>query len=100
MISSQTGLTLTYEQVAGCVAKSTYMVAAWIDTGIIRLSNNVPVQVNNAGQLVYRFEAGQLTESAPIAWQIIDGKRVPVELAYSKFADAGAGFADCVVDPG
>jgi hypothetical protein len=39
--------------------------------------------LNENGTLTIAFESGALTESAPIAWQDINGQRVSVEVAFS-----------------
>jgi beta-propeller repeat-containing protein/type IX secretion system substrate protein len=101
------GITLTYEQTASGIAKSTYVVQPGADAGSIRLTYNVPAVINNAGQLEYRFETGRLTESAPIAWQVIDREKVPVDVKYMRFVDMGVGFElgqyddmyEVVIDP-
>ena len=48
----------------------------------IRLQYNVPVAVEPEGQLVFGFENGQMRESAPVAWQEIDGRQVPVAASF------------------
>jgi hypothetical protein len=76
------GVTLTYEAVAGGVAKSTYYLAPGADAGQIRLAYNVPVAVQADGSLRLSFETGKMRESAPLAWQEIEGRRVPVAVAF------------------
>jgi hypothetical protein len=80
------GITLTYEAVegggAGAVAKSTYHLAPGADAGQIRLAYNVPVAVQADGSLRLAFETGEMRESAPVAWQEIEGRRVPVAVAF------------------
>jgi hypothetical protein len=75
------GITLVYDRGDG-LARSTYTVAAGSDPAAIRLRYNVPVQVNTDGSLTLSFAAGTLTESAPLAWQVIDGQRIPVDIAF------------------
>jgi hypothetical protein len=44
------------------------------------------------GSLGFSFERGVLSESAPVAWQQFDGKRVPVEVAF-RVSEAEVGFS-------
>ena len=43
---------------------------------------NAPLALNKNGALRIAFETGDMTESAPIAWQDIDGKRTAVDVAF------------------
>ena len=52
------------------------------DISKIRLRYNVAVESQRDGALRFKFERGFLTESRPMAWQEIRGKRVPVEVAF------------------
>lgn len=65
------------------LAKSTYRVAPGADPAQIRLRSNAQLSVDDDGQLNYRLPAGTLVESAPVAWQTIGGKRVPVDAAWT-----------------
>ncbi|MDY6973376.1 MAG: hypothetical protein SV775_13760, partial [Thermodesulfobacteriota bacterium] len=99
-------VTLVYEKSAGAVMKSTYHVAPsagdskGVDRGSpvdhIRLRYNVPVRIDDNSNLLLSFETGQLRESAPIAWQEINGRRVPVEVSFRALGDDEIGF--CVDD--
>ena len=64
----------------------------------IRLKYNVPFEKQQNGSLSFKFEKGNLTESAPIAWQEIDGKRIPVTVAFKVSGDEvelSVGKYDC-----
>ncbi len=74
------GVTLAYN--ASGIYATTYTVAAGADVSNIKLKYNAPLTLNKDGSLSIAFETGALTESAPIAWQNINGKRVAVEVAY------------------
>jgi len=76
------GITLIYETTADGVAKSSFYLEPGADVTQIRLAYNVPVHISEAGELEFYFETGQLTESAPVAWQNIDGSQVFVEIAF------------------
>ena len=79
------GVNLTYEDGGGVIAKSTYHVAVGADPAQIRLAYNAPVEVQADGSLVMHFEKGVMTESAPVAWQEIAGRRVPVRVAFTVY---------------
>ncbi len=91
------GVTLVYERHSRGVAKSTYTVQPY-GTGSsspverIRLRYNVPVEVDEAGDLVFRFEMGEMRESHPMAWQEIAGKRIPVDVSFRSLGKYEVGF--------
>jgi hypothetical protein len=85
------GITLAYESTKDGLTESTYHVAAGADLSKIRLKYNVPVETQGDGSLKFRFDGGFLTESAPIAWQEVDGKRATVKVVF-KVADGLVGF--------
>lgn len=101
-------VTLVYEQRAGTVIKSTYYIAPKISNpqspisnpvDQIRLRYNVPVRLGDGGDLLLSFEMGQLKESAPVAWQEIGGRRVPVQVAFRLLGEREVGFAMGAYDP-
>jgi hypothetical protein len=87
------GISVRYEATEAGLAESTYLIEPGCDVGAIRLRYNVPVKVGPDGTL--RFEAssdrGWMTETAPVAWQEIEGARIPVEVAF-KVRDGLVGF--------
>lgn len=87
------GITLSYDAVAGGIAESTYALDPGADPNEIRLQYNVPVEIDEAGELVMTFETGQMRESAPVAWQYVEGQRVPVDVLFHKTDDQEVGFA-------
>jgi len=76
------GITLVYDSPPGGILRSTYQVAPGADPNQIALRYNIPVQIDESGNLVFEFETGQMTASAPVAWQEIKGQRVPVDVAF------------------
>jgi hypothetical protein len=108
-------VSLVYEESPGAVVKSTYHVAPrTVEIGHtsspvdqIRLRYNVPVRVDGGGNLLMSFETGEMCETAPVAWQEIGGKRIPVEVAYRLLGEREVGFkvgnhdpaAPLVIDP-
>jgi len=86
---------LVYDKTDSGVFKSTYYVEPSEDREAykkIRLKYNVPVKVDKDGSLVFSFETGQLKESKPIAWQIIDGKKVFVKVDFIQIDEREIGF--------
>ena len=77
------GINLTYEAAPEGIAESTYYISPGADVSQIRLRYNVAPEMEKNGSLKFSFQSGYLTESAPVAWQEIGGKRVPVEVAFN-----------------
>jgi len=65
------GITLVYDSPPGGIIRSTYHVDAGADPGQIALRYNTPVRIDDNGSLVFEFETGILTASAPLAWHHI-----------------------------
>ncbi|MBF0458687.1 MAG: hypothetical protein HQK99_12430 [Nitrospirae bacterium] len=76
------GITLSYESGQKGLLVSTYNLKAGSDPGQIRLKYNVPLSIDGKGNLVLKYDTGTMQESAPIAWQEIEGKKVPVEISF------------------
>ncbi|RPI27080.1 MAG: hypothetical protein EHM61_09655 [Acidobacteria bacterium] len=79
------GITLTYEPVSGGLTRSTYRIEPGADTRAIHLRYNVPVRRNADRTLTLTFATGRMTESAPIAWQEIEGQSVSVPIGFQVF---------------
>jgi len=91
------GVTLVYERHGSGVVKSTYTVQpagteASSPVDRIRLRYNVPVVVEESGNLVLSFETGQMKESRPVAWQEIKGEHIPVEVSFSYLSEREVGL--------
>jgi hypothetical protein len=76
------GINLTYEAAKNGITESTYIVMPNADVSKIRLKYNVPVNIHKNGSLRFKFAKGYMSESAPIAWQEINGKKVPVKVTF------------------
>jgi hypothetical protein len=76
------GISLAYDAPEGALLRSTYHLAPLADPTRIRLRYNVPIEVESDGGLAVRYDTGTMRESAPLAWQEIDGQRVPVAVAF------------------
>jgi hypothetical protein len=97
------GVTLVYENHGSGVVKSTYRIepagSGTIDPlDQIRLRYNVPVKVDESGSLVFSFPTGEMRESRPVAWQEIEGNRVPVEATYRLRGEQEVGFKTASYD--
>ena len=94
---------LVYDKVNSAVYKTTYYIepSAMDENPVdkIRLKYNVPVRINKGGQLVFSYETGTLTESKPIAWQDIDGKRIFIDVKYKQNGEKEIGFSVGNYDP-
>ena len=91
------GVTLNYDRVAGGVVQSSYLLEPGSDVSQIRLCYNAPVEIEVGGGLRIKYETGQIRESAPIAWQYINGRRISVEVNFcildSSICNPVVGFA-------
>ncbi len=89
-------VTVIYEANEGVILKSTYYVSA-TEVGVpvdrIRLGYNRPVSIDENGNLVVAYENGTMVESAPVAWQEIEGERRPVAAAYALYGEREVGFS-------
>lgn len=89
------GVSVEYRASAGGIAKSTYTVAPGADPAQIRLRYSAPTTLQRDGSLRFSFGHGSITESAPIAWQDIGGRRtfVPAEFYLLTSDPDGTGHA-------
>jgi hypothetical protein len=94
------------------VVKSTYYIQPGKARGShpvdqIRLRYNVPVRVDESGNLVLTLATGEMKETRPMAWQEMGGERAPVEVGYRLMGEREVGFRagsydsryDLVIDP-
>ena len=79
------GITIRYDAVKDGVAESTYIVQPGADVSKIKLKYNAPVKLLKDGSLkiALKTQRGEMTESTPLAWQEIDGRKVPVKVSFS-----------------
>ncbi|MCE9585978.1 hypothetical protein K8R04_01500 [Candidatus Uhrbacteria bacterium] len=87
------GVNAVYEAGKSSVVKSTYYLDDGLHVDRIRLGYNRNVQIDSHGNLVINYEDGALTESAPIAWQVIAGIKRPVTATYVVHGDKEIGFS-------
>jgi len=93
------GISVTYEPAKGGIAESTYHIAPGADVSRIQLSYNVPVLEQGDGSLRFSFKNGYMSELAPVAWQEIGGKHVPVEVSF-RVSGGKVGFSVAKYDSG
>jgi hypothetical protein len=86
------GVNVIYESTIGGVAKSSYILAAGANENQIRLRYNVPLEINPDGSLNVRLQDGLMRETAPIAWQMMDGKQTFVDVRFVQYVDNEVGF--------
>jgi hypothetical protein len=88
------GISLVYEGTDKYL-KGTYTVAPGADLAKIswRYEGAQAVELDRSGNLRVTVQEGlELTEQAPVAWQDVDGRRVPVQAHYSIGADGAVSF--------
>lgn len=87
------GITLRYDAAKDGLAESTYFIQPGADVANIRLKYNTDTELQKNGSLKIELptQQGYITESVPVAWQIIDGKKIPVQVAY-EIKDGIIGF--------
>jgi hypothetical protein len=92
------GVSLAYNSKSSSIYTTTYTLAPGADPAQIRLRYNAPVSLNEDGTLGILFETGSLTESAPLAWQEINGEHISVPAAF-RLEGQEVSFALGVYDP-
>jgi len=86
------GVDIVYTAAQDGIAESAYLLSIGADADAIRLRYNVPVELMGDGSLQFSFENGYMTESAPAAWQEIDGRRVNVGVHFETLGANGIGI--------
>jgi hypothetical protein len=102
------GITLSYERVGRGIAESTYRIKPGANAGNIRLRYSAETELQKDGSLRIKLptDRGWMIESKPMAWQEIEGKRIPVGVAFT-LDDGQLGFRvseydrnrDLIIDP-
>jgi len=90
------GVTLTYKASPQGVLESTYRLdpdkAGRVDASQIGLRYNRDLSLDGSGNLVVSYPNGTVSESAPIAWQTINGQRQKVKVSFRLNGKREAGF--------
>ena len=92
------GVDVIYTSAQSGLSESSYIVQPGARPADIRLKYNTPAQLMENGTLRFAFETGYMTESAPIAFQDINGKRVSVAVRFI-LNEGLAGFAVGAYNP-
>lgn len=87
------GINLAYEGTNGAL-KGTYTVEPHANPSLIswRYNGASGIQVQRDGSLLIAVPNGVITEGTPLAWQNIDGVRIPVASSYVLGANNTVGF--------
>jgi len=97
------GVTLVYERDQSGIIKSTYRIAPHPKGSdpvkCIQLAYNTAAATDANGNLVLGLTRGNMVESAPVAWQEIRGRKVPVDVSFTISAKKKAGFHVSAYDP-
>jgi len=77
------GVDLVYRSSVGAL-KYEFLVKPGADPALIRLRYRgaTAVEITDAGAFKLTTPAGGFEDARPVAWQEVDGERVPVEIAY------------------
>ncbi len=86
------GVDLVLEKEAGSILKSTYFAKSANLVENIHLRYNRNVEISKQGNLVISYENGQMRESRPVAWQVINGKRKYINAEYRQISNQEIGF--------
>jgi hypothetical protein len=89
------GVSVEYAPANGAIAESTYRIKDGLSRDAlnrIRLRYNRPVRVDESGNLVIRFEQGEMREAAPVAWQEQGGVKHAVAARYKIVGQQEVGF--------
>jgi hypothetical protein len=80
-----------YNAIPSGIAESNYIIYPGGNPSDISLQYNVPVDINTDGALQFSFDNGYMTESAPFAWQVINGEQllIDVEFQYHNINNIG-----------
>lgn len=93
-----TGINLAYTGSSNSIYSTTYELSPGADAKNIRLHYNAPISLGKHNELIINLKKGSLTESAPVAWQIIKDKRVPVPVSF-RVSGQEVGFVLGSYDP-
>ncbi len=86
------GVGVTYDVPDTGIVRSTWSVAPGAKPEAIRIRYNGALEVTESGELSIALENGTMSESRPVAWQDIDGKRQPVEVSFVQLDAESVGF--------
>ena len=87
------GITLRYDAVKDGIAESTYFIQPKGNVADIKLRYNADTELQKDGSLKINLSTrqGYISESRPVAWQMLDGQKKEVQVAY-EIKDGTIGF--------
>ncbi|MDJ1175233.1 SBBP repeat-containing protein [Roseofilum capinflatum] len=94
------GIDVKYSGQSGQVKRDIYVApGASVDTIKIAYENINDIEIREDGSLALITDTGELTEKTPIAYQIINGQQVDVDVAYKILEGNQIGFEVGSYDP-
>lgn len=90
------GVTAIYRAQTGAIMKSEYYVESGFSEETIaqiRIRYNRPVALTAKGGLAILDGSSSLQESAPVAWQAIEGRKIPVKVEFVQYSLHETGYA-------
>ncbi len=96
------GVTVLYHDQPQTILRNEYHIEpGHIEQALsqIRLDYHRPLSLNSKGNLTINYGTGSMQESAPIAWQEIEGKKVPVQVKFILRGRHTVGFAASGYNP-
>lgn len=93
------GIDVAYDGSSGKI-ESIYTVAPYADPNRIRLryTGQDSLHLDENGNLVYSTSVGEIMETAPVAWQVINGQHQSVETSFQILSDNTVGFQVAAYD--
>ncbi|MBP0030089.1 SBBP repeat-containing protein [Roseofilum sp. Guam] len=87
------GVDVKYSGESGQVKRDIYVApGVSVDTVVIEYENVNDIEIREDGSLALITDTGELTEKSPIAYQIIDGQQIDVDVAYKLLGNNQVGF--------
>lgn len=87
------GISVAYDAPNSGIVRSTFTLEVGADPGRIRLAYDRPITIEPGGTLRIDLPQGRFHESAPVAWQEIDGRRVDVVVSFTRLGPREVGFS-------
>lgn len=92
------GIRAVYDSARG-ILRSTFVVSSGAMPELIRLEYGAPVRIRKDGSLSIVVGEGRFTETPPIAWQEVEGRRQPVDVGFREIDQHTVGFMLGSYDP-
>ena len=86
------GISLVYKESDFGIVKSSFVVEPGANVNSINMSYNRAAEITKGGKLKFVFNSGILTQSKPVAWQVIKGKKNFVAVRFKQKGENEIGF--------